>query len=203
MPFEGITLPKLNNQRARFLTPDEARALLAEIKRRSKKTWLMAMISLHCGLRFGEIARLCWSDVDFSEMSLHIREAKSGYGRHAVLTQDIADALRDLPGGLPSDLLFPSKNGGVLSEVPDTFSRAVDYLGLNRGITDRRQRIVFHSLRHTYASWLARSGQGQLVIADRLGHRSLQMSIRYTHLMDKTRKESADAISHFFHGDLP
>ncbi len=203
MPFEGITLPKLNNQRARFLTPDEARALLAEIKRRSKKTWLMAMISLHCGLRFGEIARLCWSDVDFSEMSLHIREAKSGYGRHAVLTQDIADALRDLPGGLPSDLLFPSKNGGVLSEVPDTFSRAVDYLGLNRGITDRRQRIVFHSLRHTYASWLARSGQGQLVIADRLGHRSLQMSIRYTHLMDKTRKESADAISHIFHGDLP
>ena len=176
MPFEGITLPKLNNQRARFLTPDEARALLAEIKRRSKKTWLMAMISLHCGLRFGEIARLCWSDVDFS---------------------------RDLPGGLPSDLLFPSKNGGVLSEVPDTFSRAVDYLGLNRGITDRRQRIVFHSLRHTYASWLARSGQGQLVIADRLGHRSLQMSIRYTHLMDKTRKESADAISHIFHGDLP
>lgn len=203
MPFDGITLPKLNNQRARFLTPHEARTLLAEIKKRSHKTWLMSMISLHCGLRFSEIARLCWSDVDFSDMSLHIREAKSGYGRHAVLTEDIAAALRSLPGGLPSELLFPSKNGGVLSAVPDTFSRVVDYLGLNAGITDRRQRIVFHSLRHTYASWLAKSGQGQLVIADRLGHRSIQMTMRYTHLMDETRKASADAISQIFHDDLP
>lgn len=199
LPFDAITLPKLNNSRARFLTPEEARRLLDEIKRRSLEMWLMALISLHCGLRFGEIARLCWSDVNFSEKTLHIREAKSGYGRFAVATDDVLSALRVLPRKTNSGLIFPSKEGKIRQAASDSFSRAVDKLGLNAGITDRRQKVVFHTLRHTYASWLAKSGQGQLTIADRLGHRSLQMTARYTHLMDETRRETANAITRFFH----
>lgn len=203
LPFDGLVLPKLNNSRIRFLSPDEARAIMDELKKRNYQAWLMALISLHCGLRFGEIAHLCWGDIDIPAMTIHIREAKSGYGRHAVMTTDVAEALSSLSPGAPSDLVFSTGTGGAIRQVSDSFATVVKKLGLNNGITDRRQKIVFHTLRHTYASWLAKSGQGQLVIADRLGHRTLEMTKRYTHLMDETRKASADAISNIFHGDPP
>lgn len=208
MPFDAITLPKLNNERERFLTPDEARRLLAEIRRRSVHTWLMALVSLHCGLRFGEVANLRWGQIRIAEMAIYIPESKSGKARHAVMTEEVKAALLELPGGVDSDLVFPARNGGVMCSISDSFFRAVDEIGLNSDgtggkITDRRRKVVFHTLRHTYASWLAKSGQGQLVIADRLGHHSLEMTRRYTHLMDETRKASADAISRLFHADPP
>lgn len=218
LPFAEITLPKLNNARERFLTPSEARDLLAELEKHSRQTWLMALVSLHCGLRFGEIARLRWENIDTEGMSIFIAESKSGRARHAVMTPDVAKAFSAMRIGNRHDLVFPSRNGGVMKGVSEVFFRAVDAVGLNDTgetithtngavervkIKDRRQRVVFHTLRHTYASWLAKGGQGQLAIADRLGHHSLEMTKRYTHLMDETRKASAEAISRMFHDQPP
>lgn len=207
LPFENITLPKLNNARERFLTPDEARRLLEELKKRSPTTWLMALISLHCGLRFGEIARLRFSDIDRKNLTIFIGESKNGSSRHAVMTREVAGAIAQLIQVSGCDLLFPTQDGKIRSEISNTFEKAVAALGLNsidgQKITDRRKRVVFHTLRHTYASWLAKGGQGQIVIADRLGHRSLEMTRRYTHLMDESRKASADIISNFFHNPAP
>lgn len=218
MPFDDVTLPRLNNERERYLEPTEARALLDELRQRSKQTWLMALISLHCGLRFGEIARLRWGDVRQDDMTLYISESKSGRARHAVMTDEVAAALAAIPHGAETELIFPARDGGVMPAVSKTFFRAVDAVGLNDtgeviakpdGTTERvkirdaRQRVVFHSLRHTYASWLAKGGQGQLIIADRLGHRSLEMTRRYTHLMDESRRASAQCISRAFHAEPP
>ncbi len=218
LPFADITLPKLNNARERFLTAAEARALLEELRKRSGHTWMMALISLHCGLRFGEIAHLRWQDIDFQNMNIFIAESKSGKARHSVMTEEVAKAFCSLAPGNKTDLIFPSRTGGVMDAVSKVFFRAVDAVGLNDTgeivkkpdgslakikITDRRQKVVFHTLRHTYASWLAKGGLGQTIIADRLGHHSLQMSMRYTHLMDESRKASAEAISRIFHDDLP
>ncbi len=218
MPFDGLTMPKINNARERFLTPIEARDLLAELYRRSRQTWLMALISLHCGLRFGEVAHLRWGDVRFESSTLFIAESKSGRSRHAVMTEEVAAALGALPRGPLTELICPARNGGVMKAASECFNRAVDALGLNDTgevvtgpdgrkirikIQDRRRRVVFHSLRHTYASWLACGGQGQLTIADRLGHHSLEMTKRYTHLMDATRSVTAQTISATFHEDAP
>lgn len=207
LPFDALTMPKLNNSRERFLSPEESRALLEELGKRSPRVWLMALISLHCGLRFGEIARLRFGDVDFSGMSIFIAESKSGKSRYAVMTEDVKNGIALLPATRPGDLLFPTKSGGIMDEIPDSFSRAVNKLKLNGPeddrITDPRRRVVFHTLRHTYASWLAAGGQGQLTIADRLGHHSLEMTKRYTHLMDESRRASAETINKIFHGTPP
>lgn len=47
--------------------------------------------------------------------------------------------------------------------------------------------VVFHSLRHTHASWLAKQGAPLLAIADSLGHKSLAMTKRYSHLSTQRR----------------
>lgn len=203
LPFNEITLPKLNNERQRFLTPDEARILLAVLEKNNQRCWLMALISLHCGLRFGEIANLKWGDVHYDTFTIFVPDSKSGHARHAVMTEDVANALSKLPQGKPTTLVFPTSSGQKMENISKTFSNIVEAVGLNDGISDRRQKVVFHTLRHTYASWLAKSGQGQLTIADRLGHRSLDMTKRYTHLMDETRRASAEAISRMFHDAPP
>lgn len=213
LPFDAISMPRLDNRRERFLQPEEARALLAELHRRSHQTWLMALISLQCGLRFSEIAGIRHMDINLQQGLLYIAESKNGRARHAYLTPELIDALRNLPARPANALVFPARDGKKMTNVSDSFSRAVDYLGLNDTgdtfrdangiehpvkITDRRQRIVFHSLRHTYASWLACSGAGQAMIAELLGHSSLEMSRRYTHLMDDEKKSTMERISKIF-----
>ena len=213
LPFDAISMPRLDNRRERFLQPEDARALLAELHRRSHQTWLMALISLQCGLRFSEIAGIRHMDINLQQGLLYIAESKNGRARHAYLTPELIDALRDLPARPANALVFPARDGKKMTNVSDSFSRAVDYLGLNDTgdtfrdangiehpvkITDRRQRIVFHSLRHTYASWLACSGAGQAMIAELLGHSSLEMSRRYTHLMDDEKKSTMERISKIF-----
>lgn len=208
MPFRQVTLPRPDNARQRYLTPEEARLLLAELRRRSHQTWLMALISLHCGLRFSEVARLRYGDIDQRTRTLYIGQSKSGRARHAVMTPDVAQALADMPRMSRNDLLFPARDGGVMKAASETFPRAVDALGLNRmdpsdpaslPITDNRQRVVFHTLRHTYASWLALAGEHELSLSELLGHTSTAMTRRYAHLMDDARQKTARAVMSIFH----
>jgi len=63
--------------------------------------------------------------------------------------------------------------------------------------------VVFHTLRHSYASWLAMSGERELALAELLGHSSTAMTKRYVHLMDNARRASADKISALFHSEPP
>lgn len=182
-PFESYTMPQVNNGRIRFLTPDEAGKLLTALRARSERMWMMALLSLSCGLRFGEIAALQWGDIDDANRLLHIRDPKNGCYRAAYLPDIAYRALRSMPHRGPSDLIFPSRAGTVMTSPSDSFARTVKALGLNEGIEDRRNRVVFHTLRHTFASWLAMDGTQQTMLSELLGHKSLEMTRRYTHLM--------------------
>ncbi|MBN2060747.1 MAG: tyrosine-type recombinase/integrase [Deltaproteobacteria bacterium] len=55
-------------------------------------------------------------------------------------------------------------------------------------MTDRRQRLTFHSLRHTYASWLVMQGTPLYTVQLLLGHKSMSMTMRYSHLAPDTLK---------------
>jgi len=164
----------------RYLTRDEAQELLSALLQRSKDTHDAAFLSLHCGLRQGEIFSLRWSDVDFERGLLSIRDAKAG-DRTAFLTTPAADMLKGRGPGKPSDLVFPSARGRKNCEVSKTFSRTVEDIGLNLGIEDSRQRIVFHSCRHSYASWLVEAGTDLYTVQRLLGHKTGTMTARYAH----------------------
>jgi integrase len=190
-PIKGVKLPVLQNQRERFLTYDEANLLLSELKNTSERVHDMALLSLHCGLRAGEIFNLKGQDLDFENDMINVSDAKNKESRKAFMTESVKDALlKNLPDS-PDDYIFKDRwHGQRIERISLTFKRAVDSLKLNEGIKDRRQIITFHSLRHTFASWLALQGETILTIKELLGHKTLAMTVRYAHLMPEQKRRA-------------
>jgi site-specific recombinase XerD len=76
-------------------------------------------------------------------------------------------------------------------QISDSFNRAIDKLGLNQDITDRRDKVTFHSLRHTYASQLVQAGVDIYHVKELLGHSTITLTERYSHLSDSALKQAA------------
>lgn len=203
IPFASFTMPEVDNERTRFLTEAEAKTLLEKLKERDEKVWLMSLLSLQCGLRFGEIARMEVRDINFDNNTIFLRQTKNGRSRFAFMPQTLKAILLEWVKDLPTPRLFPTKNNELLDGIGKAFDKVVKEMKLNDGVTDTRDRFVFHSLRHSYASFLAKSGYGQTVIAELLGHRSLEMTRRYTHLMPDIKKEAAGAIDKIISAEHP
>jgi integrase len=142
----------------------------------------MSLLSLYCGLRAGEIFNLTWSDVDFRNETIMIKDTKSGRNRNAIMTAAVKSMLEQRKSCRQFDMIFPSRTGDKTTEVSRTFDRTVDRIGFNKGITDRRQKAVFHTLRHTYASWLVMSGVDLYTVQKLMGHSTIAMTERYSHL---------------------
>lgn len=192
-PVADVTPVKVDNGRMRFLTNDEATALLEALKNRSPDVYGMTLLSLHAGLRFGEIAALTLADVDLDKKVLTIRDAKAG-SRYAFLTTQAADMLRERLHGTPSDYVFPGRKGKKIDRISMTFFRTVDDLKLNQGIADPRLQVCFHTCRHSYASWLIEEGADLYTVQRLLGHKTNVMTQRYAHLSESRLKAAVAAL---------
>jgi integrase len=198
-PVKGVKMPTLSNRRERFLTHEEADLLLKELLGVSKLVHDQSLLSLHCGLRAGEIFNLRGQDLDFENGVIRIMDSKKTANRAAYMTQAIREMLKaNLPENL-NDLIFKDRwHGEQIRIVSKTFDRAVDRLGFNKGIEDRRQKVVFHTLRHTFASWLAIEGVPLLTIANLMGHKTLAMTQRYAHLSPSAERAASVALEAAF-----
>lgn len=206
-PVKQVKVPKFDNKRLRFLTREEADKLLDNLKGRSIQTDNVALLSLHCGLRAGEIFNLSWGDVDINRGTLTLRDTKSGKTRMAFMTEQVRNMIAQLEAEREEelkkdpekkksndDLVFPDRNGVKIKKISNAFSRAVDDLGLNQGISDPRQEVVFHTLRHTFASWLVENGTDLYTVKELMGHSTLAMTERYSHLGQNTLQNAVKSL---------
>ena len=191
-PTSQVKAPKVDNGRMRFLSRAEATVLLNALKAKSADVHDMTLLSLHCGLRFGEIASLTWQDVDLNKGILTVRDAKAG-SRYAFLTEQAVGMLESRPQGKPLDYVFKGRKG-KLSRISPTFFRIIDALKFNENIDDPRLQICFHSCRHSYASWLIDQGQDLYTVQKLLGHKTNVMTQRYAHLAENKLKDAAQKL---------
>jgi integrase len=186
IPVGKVRMPQADNKRYRYLSHEEANSLLGYLASKNPLLYEMAMISLHCGLRAGEIFSLTWGDLDFENRTMFLKETKGGRNRTAFMTQAVKERLKTKTPGAKDDLVFPGRGGVKISSISNTFDKAIEELGFNTGVTDRRQKVVFHTLRHTYASWLVESGVDLYTVKKLMGHSSIAMTERYSHLGNNT-----------------
>ncbi len=198
IPTTKVKRPKYDNKRVRFLSREDAHTLLNLLKKSSQQVYEMALLSLHCGLRAGEIFSLTWKDIDLDHDLITLLDTKSGKTRTLSMTIEVKNIFVGRgPGGV-KDLVFPAKGGNKIINISKSFPRAVEKAGLNEGIDDRRQRVTFHTLRHTFASWLVMEGISLYDVKELLGHATLAMTERYAHLAPGRNKKAAATMEKVF-----
>ncbi|MDY0270647.1 tyrosine-type recombinase/integrase [Trichloromonas sp.] len=182
-PTRKVKKPKLNNKRERFISEEEETILLEALKKRSMTTHDMAIMSLDTGARWGELAALTWQNVDLEACTARLMDTKAGDNRTIhTTTARVKEMLDRRKTTAKSPFVFPALGGEMQKQTNVVFSRVVTDLGLNDGITDPRQKVCFHTLRHTFASRLAMAGVPLYTIARAMGHHTIAMTERYAHL---------------------
>lgn len=200
-PVRGVKMPVTQNERQRFLSLEEIDLLLQELKMNRRKNVPeeskdpilhdMALFSLHTGARAGEIFKLCGRDLDFKNGLIALVDTKNTATRYAFMTESLRAMLERRRPENPNDYVFSNRNAGKITEISNSFQRVVDRLGFNKGVTDRRYKVTFHTLRHTFCSHLAIQGETLQTIAELAGHKTLQMTKRYSHLSEDHKRSAA------------
>jgi integrase len=197
IPTDSIKFPKHDNKRLRFLTHNEADRLLESLKEKSPQVYNQSLLALFCGLRFSEIANLTWADIDLPNRIIQIRDAKGG-SRQSYMTEPIIEMLNSLQDSKKhrqNDLIFPDKKGNRQAHISRSFWKTVKKLRFNKGVTDKRYNVSFHTLRHSFASWLAIQGTSLYEIKELLGHKSIEMTERYAHLIPSVKQKAVNRLA--------
>jgi len=174
---ENLVIPKItiNNQRTRILSDDEEQRLLNYLQNNDTDGYDLVALLLDTAARLNEIQQMKWDNVDFERREIRIWRSKTKTESVLRLTDrcyDILYARYSKKSG--SNLIFPSKSGGMRRTTPKSIQKAYKTLGLEGFCT--------HSLRHTTASKLVKSGMSLFAVSKLLGHSSITMSQRYSHL---------------------
>lgn len=181
MATPKIRLRSYDNRRVRFLSKSEARKLLEEL--RPNLLWYdIAAIALYTGLRAGEIFSLQQSSLDIQNKYVHVFDTKSSLNRSVHLNTPALEILQRHVCLNRPYLFFNDQTCSPIRFVSRIFTSAVERAGLNPPDVDRRNKVVFHTLRHTFASWLVQDGTPLAVVAQLLGHANIRMTMRYAHL---------------------
>jgi integrase len=185
----AFKMPKFDNKRLRFLSPQEAERLLHFLKYSHLDWYDIAIVALNTGLRAGEIFKLTSMDVQLEKNLLVVLDTKIENNRVVPLNIHSRAALeRNLNPWSPSSRIFSHNSC-------KTFSRAVEACGFNIGVADRRHRVVFHTLRHTFASWLVQARVPLAVVSQLMGHKNLKMTMRYAHLEPQQTQEAIQYLA--------
>ena len=200
IPTENVKVQQSDGRRMRFLTKAEAKTLLDALHDRSPSLWQMALVSLYTGLRAGEVFNLRWEHVNFTDGTITVMDSKNAMNRVVYMPEQVKDMLAKHQAetkGQPGRLVFPKAGtrNTPHHQISPGFRMILRDTKLNEGITDPRDKVVFQTLRHTFASWLVQAGVPLYTVQRLMGHKSIVMTQRYAHLAPDQGAEAARLLS--------
>ena len=153
-----------------------------------------------CGIRMGELLALTPKDFDFEKQTLTINKSYQRLNGRDVITspktkksnrtikmppflcEEMQDYLKMLYGLKKKDRIF-------------TISKSYLHHEMDRGAKAAGvKRIRIHDLRHSHVSLLIDMGFTPVAIADRLGHESIEVTLRYAHLFPSKQTEMIERL---------
>lgn len=216
-PVDASKAPRVEHKEMEWLRPDEAYELFE--KTADHPLHALWVLLATAGLRIGEALAVEWSDFDPESQTVRIRRAvqrqpreglvfvdtKTEKSRRLVYLTNIAtDALlrhhelqeahRDAMDGrwTEMNLIFPTQYGGPLdgTNVYRTLRHILD--------THDIRRVSLHELRHSAASIMLDEEVPLKVVQEILGHTSLMLTDRYTHVSPKLQRDAAEKLNAIF-----
>ena len=178
-PFSKMKQLNIPEQQPKYFSKIDFQKLIFMIN----ENWLKEIIvfAVLTGMRRGEILNLRWQDIDLQQKTIHIQSNptfRTKQGKHRVIPMN--------------EIVFNLLTGRkVNSSCEYTFhldGRKIndDYVTkkLKRYIRDSHLdgRLHFHSLRHTFATWLVQGGVNIYEVQKLLGHSSVKVTEVYSHL---------------------
>ena len=177
-PCANVSGPAASDERVRFLDDDERdRSPVACKASESRDLYPFVLFCLTTGCRKGEAAALLWSNVDLRRRWAIFPTTKNGRPRGVPLTPAVADLLRQ-------------RERDDVRVFPVDITMAWHTAVAAAGLVDFR----FHDLRHTAASTLVMKDATLVETAALLGHKTLAMSMRYSHLANKHTSSLVDRV---------
>jgi integrase len=190
-PIKTVKRLKGETRRIRYLLPDEVNILLSNcdgLLRGLLKS--LVTMALHTGARKGELQTLKWPQIDFDLGIITLLDTKNGERRDIPMNDTARAVLKALKG--KSDFVFPNRNGKRIddAQIQIAFTEAL-----------RRSRIEdfhFHDLRHSFASNLVMNGAELNDVRELLGHKRMEMTLRYSHLSPKHKGKVINILDQVF-----
>jgi len=195
-PTTGVAMLKVDNQRQRFLTVEEAKHLL-KVLRSSENRQLEAIITflLLTGARKREVLDARWSDINWEQRIWTIPKTKAGKVRYVPLSDAALYLLILQQRQHPGIYLFPSPRTGLpFRTIYDGWNNARREAGL--------EDVRIHDLRHSFASFLINGGRSLYEVQQLLGHSTTTMTQRYAHLARETLLQAANTVPMAIASDL-
>jgi integrase len=188
-PISEIEMPKVSNERVRYLSESEYIALFEALDKVSEK-WLKpcVTIAIDTGLRLSNICNLQWSEVNLFSRLIIIAAVSMKNDEHLgiPLTERASQTFRELQRVRAiSDHVFHDNGQKIYPvKVQRAFKKALS--------STKIVNFHFHDLRHTFASRLVQSGVDIYAVQKLLGHKDGRMTKRYAHLnVDNLREAVA------------
>ena len=184
-PFSKVGIMPKPEGRKRFLSADEIRKLIKACKSHSDFLYIFVLISLSTGGRYSEILNLKLENIDFQNNQVYFLNTKNKEDRGVPIDKNILNIVQNfIIKNNIEDYLFWNKKNQKLYYIRGYLQNIIKKIKL--------KDFHIHDLRHTTASYIAMNGGSLLDIAEILGHKSLTMARRYSHL---TEKHTASVLS--------
>ena len=169
--------------RIRYLRRDEYDRLLS-VCQLTPGLYEIVLTALETGMRKGELMSLTWDDVDLERGEITLKQTKNNKLRTIPISDTLCPLLEELSSKRLSSLVFTRPDGTLYGDPYARFQIACK----RACIEDFR----FHDLRHTFASYLVMGGVDIRTVQELIGHRTITMTMRYSHL---SRTHLRDAVN--------
>lgn len=149
------------------------------------KHQLLLSLTYGAGLRVSEAVNLKVKDIDLSELTVHIKQAKGKKDRITLFPEKlVADMKNLLANKDKNDSVFSSERGGKLTTrtAQKIFENSLKKSGIKKEAT-------FHSLRHSFATHLLENGVDVRYVQELLGHQNIRTTQIYTQVTNPKLKK--------------
>ena len=190
-PCTGVKLPKLDNARERYLSINEINLLRDTVKQTNDKSlYIFLELLLQTGARKFSILTLTKKDFNLEHKEVTLKNHKTNTTYKGFLQDDFIEPLKEyLKQFNLNEHIFTFSDDMMYSLVGHKLLNILDKL-FNVGLAsnDRKNKVVIHTLRHTYASHLAINGIPIFTIQKLMNHSDITQTMRYAKLSPENGK---------------